>query len=76
MGTPQFATRVAGRYPVSKGDLEGVQPSARSCFMYDVADCCCCDNDSHRVCCGTRDIEVLSVPESAEVPVPIPTDSN
>jgi hypothetical protein len=46
-------------------DLEGAQPSAGSCFMHAVADCRCCGDDSHRVCCGTRDIEVLTVPESA-----------
>jgi len=37
--------------------------------MHAVADCRCCDDGSHRVCCGTCDIEVLTVPESAAVPV-------
>ncbi len=27
-------------------------------------------DDSHRVCCGTRDLEVSTLPESVAVPVP------
>jgi hypothetical protein len=54
-----------------KGCLEGAQPSAWSCFVHAVPDCCrCCGDDSHRICCGTRDIEVSTVPESVSVPVP------
>ncbi len=53
-----------------EGDLEGAQPSAGSCFMHAIADCRCFGGDSHRVCCGTRDIEVSTVPESVAVPVP------
>jgi len=44
--------------------------------MHAVADCRFCGDDSHRVRCGTRDIEVLTVPESAAIPVPMPTASH